>query len=391
MKKILSKSRLSLLLCIVMIVCIMVNLVAPLIVLAADSDPLSIVSVTPANQAINVPLNSDPTIVFNRAVNTSTLTGSVNGNPIISLQTVFDSSNLTLKIDLGDMSYQTLYTIVIKASLSDTNGISMAGDYSFSFTTAAGFSKVPMSTLIVPDNVQPGNPVTISGHATGYIWQKDVNNPLELRYWDKNGNDIGSMPVLHPTVLYFPNGINGYKFYLVYTPAGQSDENPCLMRSNDGVNFVATGVTNPLLVANTQPVFDSQNLADPELAMVGNTWMLFYEMEQTNYGHIGVAFSSDGVHYSPYGGNYNPPKEMLPFPTDGNPVIHFSNDTWYEHDTDPTDNFPRLGEPAVIFKDGEFQMWYGDFNPPVSDTELAIYANATDPKGPWLKTGPVLS
>ena len=150
MKKILSKSRLSLLLCIVMIVCIMVNLVAPLIVLAADSGPLSIVSVTPANQSINVPLNSDPTIVFNRAVNTSTLTGSVNGNPIIPLQAVFDSSNITLTIDLGDMSYQTPYTIVIKASTSDTNGISMAGDYSFSFTTAAGISKVPTSTLIVP-------------------------------------------------------------------------------------------------------------------------------------------------------------------------------------------------------------------------------------------------
>ena len=163
------------------------------------------------------------------------------------------------------------------------------------------------------------------------------------------------------------------------------------MRSNDGVNFVATGVTNPLLLANTQPVYDSQNLADPEVVKVGNTWMIFYEMEQTNYGHIGVAFSSDGVNYSPYGGNYSPPKDMLPFPTDGNPVIHFSNDTWYEHDTDPTDNFPRLGEPAVIFKDGEFQMWYGDFNPQYLTPEMAVYANASDPKGPWTKTGPVLA
>ena len=68
-------------------------------------------------------------------------------------------------------------------------------------------------------------------------------------------------------------------------------------------------------------------------------------------------------------------------------MIHFSNDTWYEIDTDPTDYYPRLGEPAVVFKDNTFHIWYGSYN---TVWQGAVYANASDPRGPWTKLGPVL-
>ena len=71
------------------------------------------------------------------------------------------------------------------------------------------------------------------------------------------------------------------------------------MRSNDGKTFTAVGVTNPLFTYGTQPPYDSQNLADPDTIKVGNTWMIFYEMEQANYGHIGLALSTDGVQLRP--------------------------------------------------------------------------------------------
>jgi hypothetical protein len=353
-----------------------------LIVLAEDATPPTVVSTTPANNSIDVPLKSYPKIMFSEPVNPNTLAGSVNAKPIVSIQAVFDTSYQTLTIDLGEMGYQKTYTIIISGTLQDTSSNQMGSDYSFSFSTAAQPSKRPTTTINVPSNLEPGETYTITGQASGYIWQKDPDNPLELRHWNENGVDTSDSPMLHPTALYFPNGENGYKFYLVYTPyPPETDENPSLMRSNDGKSFTADGVTNPLFKYNTQPIYDQKNLADPEALKVGNTWMIFYEMEQpfeSYYANLGVAFSNDGVNYAVYGGEYDPPRSMTPWPTDGNPVVHFS-DALYENDG-------VLAEPAVMFKDDLFHMWYVSID---GGTTYAVYATASDPKGPWTKYGPV--
>jgi hypothetical protein len=358
------------------------------LIVQVKATPLAVISTTPANNSTNVPLKTFPMIVFSDPVNPTTLSGSVNGMPIVPVQATFDGLYQTLKIDLGEREYEKTYTVVISGNLEDSVGNKMGSDYTFSFTTAARVSKRPTSTINVPANVEPGKTYAITGEAIGYVWQRDADNPLELRHWDEYGTDTGDRPMLHPTVLYFPSGVDGYKFYLFYTPyPGESDENPCLMRSNDGKNFEAVGVTNPLFKYNTQPVYDSKNLADPEAIKVGDTWMVFYEMEQAfedYYAHLGVAFSSDGINYGVYGGAYDPPKSMLPWPTNGNPVVYLSNETSYEYDGNPSSH-PLLAEPAVIFKDGLFQMWYVSINP---DARV-VYATASDPRGPWTKYGPV--
>jgi hypothetical protein len=384
------KSRLSVkLLGIIFGMLILGSLIA---VHAEDMTPPSIISVTPADNSVNVPLKTHPTITFSEPVETSTLGGSINGMPIHDIQTVFDTSNQTVTLDLGEMEYATTYTVTINGSLEDTSGNQMGSNYTFSFSTVTGASKRPTSTIILPSVLEAGKTYNITGKATGYIWQKDPANPLELIHWNESGVDVGGSNVLHPTVLYFPNGEDGYKFYLIYTPFPPGeDENPCLMRSNDGVTFDAINVTNPLLTRGTQPIYDEWNLADPDAIKVGNTWMIFYEMEQSNYGHIGVAFSTDGIHYVPYGDSYSPPRPTFPFPTDGNPIIHFSNDTWYEHDENPYDMYPRLGEMGVVFKDGLFHMWYVVLNELDSvEFRTICYANSSDPRDPWAKLGPVM-
>ena len=61
-----------------------------------------------------------------------------------------------------------------------------------------------------------------------------------------NGNPITTIPqynsqgVLHPDVVYFPNGQDGYKYWMVHTPytnPTQGKENPSIVRSNDGVTW----------------------------------------------------------------------------------------------------------------------------------------------------------
>lgn len=50
----------------------------------------------------------------------------------------------------------------------------------------------------------------------------------------------GDNQLTHPKVLYFPNGWNGFKYWMAYTPLpyyDESKENPCLAVSNDMVNW----------------------------------------------------------------------------------------------------------------------------------------------------------
>lgn len=56
--------------------------------------------------------------------------------------------------------------------------------------------------------------------------------------------------VVHPSVVFVPKGISGYKYWMAYTPyAGGNDayEDPCIVASTDGNNWVVpAGLANPL-------------------------------------------------------------------------------------------------------------------------------------------------
>ena len=73
-----------------------------------------------------------------------------------------------------------------------------------------------------------------------------------------NGSDVirlmnpyGNFQNIHPKVLYFPNGWNGYKYWMAYTPypgGNTTQENPCLAASNNGLDWgVPAGGTNQVL------------------------------------------------------------------------------------------------------------------------------------------------
>jgi hypothetical protein len=55
---------------------------------------------------------------------------------------------------------------------------------------------------------------------------------------------------IHPSVLYFPSGWSGWKYWMAYTPypyATDAEENPCIAVSNDMLYWTTpTGLTNPI-------------------------------------------------------------------------------------------------------------------------------------------------
>ena len=53
---------------------------------------------------------------------------------------------------------------------------------------------------------------------------------------------------MHPDVIYFPSGMDGYKYWMMYTPyPPQSVENPSIVRSNDDITWTDAGITNPVI------------------------------------------------------------------------------------------------------------------------------------------------
>lgn len=68
----------------------------------------------------------------------------------------------------------------------------------------------------------------------------------------------GTGELTHPSVLYFEDGFCGYKYWMVHTPYHDCKlylENPCIVASNDGINFEKIdGTKDPLL-----PIIDKVN------------------------------------------------------------------------------------------------------------------------------------
>jgi hypothetical protein len=98
----------------------------------------------------------------------------------------------------------------------------------------------------------------------------------------------------HPDVEYFPEGFNGYKYWMVFTPyfgsvgsepASQRFENPTVVVSNDGRNWVPPpGIKNPLASAPSDAESFPENKkhpkmgfwSDPDWLFTGNELRLYY-------------------------------------------------------------------------------------------------------------------
>jgi len=169
--------------------------------------------------------------------------------------------------------------------------------------------------------------------------------------WDSSGDARLQIPgAVHPDLQYFPNGMDGYKYWMVFTPLAftplpegippapdpsmQTDwwwERPTLVRSNDGIHWVKTpDYTNPLVSPGTDGDWDSHWHADPDFVYApnkgpnGESWFLYWCGCGPSTCQNGVATSSDGKHYTKIG-----------------PVMPGWTRT-----------------PAVVFDGSSFHMWY---------------------------------
>ncbi len=166
----------------------------------------------------------------------------------------------------------------------------------------------------------------------GEGFERYPGNPLDIEAYNATG-------VVHPDLLYFPDGRDGYRFWMYYTPYPPDIyELPSLVRSQDGINFTDDGVDNPLVEAGDSGEWDDGFLADPDVIRVGDTWYLYYAARSANksWQRIGLATSSDGKRF---------------IKVEGNPVL--SADVNLSHES-----HDYLLSPTVYHNETGFYMWY---------------------------------
>ena len=95
----------------------------------------------------------------------------------------------------------------------------------------------------------------------------------------------GSGEATHPSVLYFADGWNGYKYWMAHTPypgGDEAHEDPNIVVSNNGESWqVPAGLTNPIVDAPGKP---GPHNSDTHLVMGpdGDMWMTYRMVDRPN-------------------------------------------------------------------------------------------------------------
>ena len=160
---------------------------------------------------------------------------------------------------------------------------------------------------------------TIPYSPTG-LENADAN--LNIPTYDGSGQNV------HPSLVYFEEPFNGWKYWMAFTPYANSNkqlENPSIVVSNDGLNWQEPEeITNPIDPFPGGSWYNS----DPSLFYDGNKFILYYrEMND-----------SGSQEYTRY--------------RDSNNGIN-----WSDEQTVLTSTTGKLISPTVIKKDDLYYMW----------------------------------
>ena len=161
----------------------------------------------------------------------------------------------------------------------------------------------------------------INGHAKG-----------ELKMKNAYGNNIN----YHPSVLYFKDGWNGYKYWLAHTPYERCNdywENPHIMASNDLTHWEAPNCfENPLEAVPDDYEYGISYNSDTELVYNSDTDTLECWWRNYHYTTLEVSLrrrtTSDGVHWTDT-------ENML--------VFNLKKEDFLS--------------PAILYENGMYKMW----------------------------------
>ena len=147
----------------------------------------------------------------------------------------------------------------------------------------------------------------------------------------------------HPKVLYFDNKFGGYYFWMAHTPYPynrDAEENPCIVCSNDMVNWKKPkGVKNPLDKGD-----ENNYMSDPHLVYNEDTKLL-----EIWYRQALTSLKTEVIYRrtSKDGHSWSEREEMY---------RHTGSEDGYEA-------FSHILSPCIIYEDRKYKIWAGSGNP----------------------------
>lgn len=181
---------------------------------------------------------------------------------------------------------------------------------------------------------------------TFYRWRRLQcynQSPLNIKTFD------GRNSPYHPTVLYFKEGWNGYKYWMAETPFSPQckpymdrDECPSIHVSNDGINWFEI-IKSPIDDLNEQEIKELDFFSDPHLVYANGRLECWYRFTHRK-GKANYYDNLQLVRRTSYDGRKWSDREML---------VNLAT-----KEGDALGN--ALVSPAIQYNNGTYRMWFVD-------------------------------
>lgn len=163
--------------------------------------------------------------------------------------------------------------------------------------------------------------------------------PLKINTFD------GTDSPYHPSVRYFENSWNNFKYWMTETPFypygelyRDRNECPCIHVSNDGVHW-SDNIQNPIDDLDSVGVCDLDYYSDPHLVLVGDSLECWYRLSkrhgdetERSIVYLLAKKTGDGIHWS-------------------------NRDTLFDFSKF---QYTEFVSPAITYSDSIYKMWYVD-------------------------------
>ncbi len=189
----------------------------------------------------------------------------------------------------------------------------------------------------------------------------NVNKKETINKWVTIPTYDGSNQTTHPKVLYFENGFNGYKYWMVSTPYPSLDayyENPSITVSNNGIDWTCPkGFKNP--VSGYPNIYrDDSYYSDPYMIYDNGKIEIFFRKTKSNLNGLNIKNGFNYMYYisSSDGINYSKPKIIL--------------------DNNYNEQYMSM---SVVKRDGKYKIWYVNYNNKIRYIESKDLVEFTEP------------
>jgi hypothetical protein len=229
---------------------------------AAPSPPLSIISTSPANGATGVALNASISVTASRTLSSASIVSNsalsvaiVGGAPVGgSIVVVGDTATFT---PFADLDPGTQYFVMITTSATDSAGVALTANFSWSFTTVSAPAAPTIGTAAATGVVtSPG----VSGQATVAFTPPANNGGAAISGFTATSNPSGITATGATSPITVDGLVDGTPYTFTVTATNVAGVGPPSAASNSvtpGLGAAAPGAPTGVTVLGP-PVGDSQ-------------------------------------------------------------------------------------------------------------------------------------